>query len=103
ERLVVLGCVDADHEIRSVELPNQSPALTERVALGRSTTGEGFRKPPQHDPVPSEILEAVGLAIGARKREVRSRVADLELSARVLGSGRTGEQTARDERERQQP
>src|SRR5262249_52838027 len=45
ECLVVFGGVDADHEIGDVEVANQFPALTERVALGGSSTGEGFWKP----------------------------------------------------------
>src|SRR5207237_3387623 len=47
ERPVVFRRVDARHEIGDIVLANQFPAPTERVALGGSTTGEGFGKPRQ--------------------------------------------------------
>src|SRR5438552_3318020 len=88
ERLVVRQRIDADHEVRGVELPNHSPALPERVAFSGSTGGERLREPRQRDPSPLEILaEGVGLAVGGLKGEVRGLIADLELGRRCLGSG----------------
>jgi hypothetical protein len=49
ELLVLLRGVDTDREVRDVELPDRFAALTERLALGRSAAGEGFREPGQHD------------------------------------------------------
>ena len=43
--------VHAGREESYVEFANVLAALTERFALRRSATGEGFRKPSQHDPV----------------------------------------------------
>ena len=46
ELLVRLGIVDAGGEIDDVgEGPDVVAALTERLAFGRSTTGERFREP----------------------------------------------------------
>src|SRR4029077_5026624 len=56
KRLVVFEGVDTDHEVRSVVFPDESPALTERVALGRSTTRKRLWEPRQDDPPPTEIL-----------------------------------------------
>jgi len=45
------------------------------------------------------LFKRVGFAVGGRKREVRGRIADLELCA-LLGGSRTAEQPARDQRQR---
>src|SRR5262249_49579862 len=101
ERLVVGQGVDADHEVRRVELPNQSPALTERVAFGRSTGRERLREPRQHDPFALETAQGVGLAVSGLKGEVRRLITDLEFG-RGLGGSRAGDEPARDDGERQQ-
>ena len=49
EFLVGLRVVDADREVGDVELPNRGAALPERLAFGRSSAGEGFRKPCEDD------------------------------------------------------
>ena len=45
---VVLGVVDAGREVGHVVRPDQVAALTERLALGRSATGERLGEPGQH-------------------------------------------------------
>ena len=77
ELRVGLEIVDADREIRGVELPQRRAALTERLALGRSTTGEGFWKPRQYYPMALELRQCVRLAIAAGEGELRSLIADL--------------------------
>ena len=47
--LVFFRRVDTRREVRDVELPDGFAALTERLAFGRSTAGEGFREPGEHD------------------------------------------------------
>ena len=47
--LVLFGRVDARREIGNIELPDRFAALTERLAFGRSATGEGFGEPGEHD------------------------------------------------------
>src|SRR5262245_2241005 len=112
EPLVVFQVVDADHEVRHVELPNHSPALTERVAFGGSTGGEGFREPRQRDPTPLQIAaERIGLAVRARKREVGRLIADFEFDGasrnrawrRRLRRGRGDRERAGRHRDRQRP
>lgn len=49
EFLVGLRVVDADREVGDVVLPDGSAALTERLAFGRSSAGEGFWEPREHD------------------------------------------------------
>src|SRR5262249_40526121 len=59
EGLVVFRRIHADHEIRDVEVPNQFPALTERVAFGCSSTGEGFGKPGEDDRLALQLRQRV--------------------------------------------
>ena len=47
--LVLFGSVDTDREVGDVELPDRFAALTERLTFGRSSAGEGFREPGEHD------------------------------------------------------
>ena len=56
ELLVRLRRVDTDREICDVERPDLIAALTERLALGGSTAGEGFCKPRQHDRLLAPIV-----------------------------------------------
>ena len=67
ELRVGLEIVDADREIRGVELPQRRAALTERLALGRSTTGERFREPGQDDGLAFQRGETVRLPVRTRK------------------------------------
>ena len=62
--LVGLGIVYADGEVGDVELLDQIAALTERLAFGGSTAGEGFREPGQHDRALAFVVgQAVHLAV----------------------------------------
>ena len=77
---VGLGVVDADREVGHLERPNGVAALTERLALDRSTTGEGLGEPGQDDRAAcrgSRRACACGRPIPQRER--RRLVADLEL------------------------
>jgi hypothetical protein len=79
ELLVRLGIVDAGGEIDDVgEGPDVVAALTERLALGRSTTSERFREPREDDRLALVVGQTMGLAIGSRERECRRDVAGLE-------------------------
>ena len=64
EFLVGLGVVDADRVVGDVELTNGIAALTERLALGGSTTGECFREPGEHHGTLALVIgELMGFAI----------------------------------------
>jgi hypothetical protein len=79
ELLVRLGIVDAGGEINDVgEGPDVVAALTERLALGRSTTSERFREPGEDNRLALIVGETVRLAVGARKHERRRDVAGFE-------------------------
>jgi hypothetical protein len=79
ELLVRLGIVDAGGEIDDVsEGPDVVAALTERLALGRSTTGERFREPGDDDRFAFVVGQAMRLAVGSRERERRRDVAGFE-------------------------
>ena len=66
ELLVRLRVVDTDREVGNLELPDCFAALTERFAFGRSSAGEGFRKPGQYYcAFAFEVGKPIGLAIGA--------------------------------------
>jgi len=68
ELLVRLGIVDAGGEIDDVgEGPDVVAALTERLALGRSTTGERFREPGQDDGLAFQRGETVRLPVRTRE------------------------------------
>jgi hypothetical protein len=79
ELLVRLGIVDAGGEIDDVgEGPDVVAALTERLALGRSTTGERFREPGEDDRLALVVGQTMRLAVGTRERERRRDVAGFE-------------------------
>jgi hypothetical protein len=77
ERLIGFRCIDADREMRDVEFSDRIAALTERLALGRSPTGEGFGEPRQHDGLLALVIgQAVGTAVRAGECKGRRRVAN---------------------------
>ena len=79
ELLVRLGIVDAGGEINDVgEGPDVVAALTERLALGRSTTSERFREPGEDDGLALVVGQTMRLAVGSRERERRRDVAGFE-------------------------
>ncbi len=79
ELLVRLGIVDAGGEIDDVgEGPDVGAALTERLALGRSTTGERFREPGDDDRLALVVGQTMRLAVGSLEREGRRDVAGFE-------------------------
>jgi hypothetical protein len=63
ERLVLLGRVEADAEDDGVCLCERWGSITEPLALNRSAGGGGLGIPPQHDPLPLEVLEGHGVAV----------------------------------------
>jgi hypothetical protein len=79
ELLVRLGIVDAGGEIDDVgEGPDVVAALTERLALGRSTTGERLREPGDDDCLALVVGQTMRLAVGSLEREGRRDVAGFE-------------------------
>jgi hypothetical protein len=79
ELLVRLGIIDAGGEIDDVgEGPDVVAALTERPALGRSTTGERFREPGDDDRLALVVGQTMRLAVGSLERERRRNVAGFE-------------------------
>lgn len=70
ERTVGVGCVDARREILDVELPKLRIARPERPAFDRSTAGERFRKPCQHDGrMVAVVDQPVNAAVRPRERK----------------------------------
>jgi hypothetical protein len=66
EFLVGLRVIDADGEVGDVELADRFAALTERLALGRSSAGEGLREPCEHDGALARVVgESMRLAVRA--------------------------------------
>src|SRR5204863_2550308 len=53
-------------------------ALTERVAFGRSTTGERLGEPREDDRLALHVRELVGLPVGPWQREIRGLIARLQ-------------------------
>jgi hypothetical protein len=86
ERCVVFELIRTDHEILEVVFLDDFPALTERATFGRSTTGEGFRKPSQYDGFPLQFRERIGLAIASLEREIRRSISDLQLLSHCCSS-----------------
>ena len=90
ELLVLLGAVGADPEVGHVEVPDLVAALTERLALPRSATGESLGEPGQDDRLLVLVVrERVGLAVGSDQRERRRGGAWPELGG---AGGRADEQ-----------
>ena len=81
---VLFRVIDAGREVSDVELPDGLAALTERLAFGRSTASERFRKPGEHDgALALEVGKSIGLAVRPWKVEGRSRIADLQFGSRL--------------------
>ena len=79
ELLVRLGIVDAGGEVDDVgEGPDVFAALTERLALGRSATGERFGEPGDDDRLALVVGQTMRLAVGSLEREGRRDVAGFE-------------------------
>jgi hypothetical protein len=97
ELLVRLGVVDAGGEVVDVELPDVVAALTERLALGRSTAGKGFREPGEDHRLAAELRELPRLAVRADEREVGSCISHLQLHSRLPGGQRRPGQSDRRE------
>jgi hypothetical protein len=85
EFLVGLGVVKADSIVGDVELPDGLAALTERLAFGGSSAGEGFGKPGEHDGALAFVVgKLVQLAVRSLQTERRSDVAYVQLGTRLL-------------------
>jgi len=83
--------VDTGREIYDVgEGPDVFTALTERLAFGRSTTGERLRKPGKHHGLALVLREAVDLAIGALECERRGGIPGFQLGLQARRRRRTG-------------
>ena len=79
EFLVGVRIVDACREIRDVlERTQIGAALTERLAFGRSTSGECGREPGKHHGLAFVIRQAMNLAVGPLEREVWRAIANLQ-------------------------
>ena len=77
--LVVIEGIDADGKKRDVECANLIAALTERLALCRSTRAVRSGEPGEHDRLLSlKLRQPVGAAIGARQLKIWSRIAGLQ-------------------------
>jgi hypothetical protein len=86
ELLVRLGIVDAGSKVDDIlEGPKVVAALTERLALGGSASGEGLREPGKNDGLALVIRQPMHLAVGALEREVRRSVACLQCRLRLRG------------------
>jgi hypothetical protein len=89
--LVGLGVVYADRVVGDVELSEGLAALTERLALSCSSTGEGFRKPREHDGTVAEVIrQLMGLAVGSRQTEAGRRITNLQLHGGLPPTGDPG-------------
>jgi hypothetical protein len=85
ELLVGLLVVKADCVVGDVELPDAFAALTERLAFGGSSTGEGFGKPGQHDGALAFVVgELVQLAVRSLQTEWGRGIAHVQLGTRLL-------------------
>lgn len=75
-----LEVVAARCEVGDIEFPDLIATLTERLAFGRSASGEGFRIPGHdHGLLALEVGERIGLAIASFQGEIRSVVANREV------------------------
>ena len=79
ELLVCLGVIDARGKRYDVlKRPDTVAALTERLAFGGSSPGEGFGEPGKHDDLALVVRQLVDLAIGALERKLWCPVADFQ-------------------------
>src|SRR5205823_12222943 len=90
ERRVLVERIDADHEISDVVLLDQVAVFRQRLALERAAACVRLRETGQYDCllVP-KIRDLVRLAVGRLQREVRYRIADLQLRGRGHVSDRS--------------
>ena len=79
--LVFIEGIDAHGKKRYVECANLVAALTERLALRRSTSAERSREPGEHDRLLATVLrQPVSPAVGNPQLEIRSDIAGLQRS-----------------------
>ena len=89
EFFVRLRGVATSGKISDVELADFLAARTERLAFSRSAPGKGFGKPGEHNRLFAfEVGELVGLAVAARKGEIRGWIAGLQ-GIRCVGGNRS--------------
>ena len=108
KRLVSLFSVNriaTCRKIGHVKFADFRAALTERLAFGRSATGEGFGEPRQDDRLLSFVIgELVRFAVAPWQFEVRRGIAGFQRFARGCGScaaAQQGSQTNADAHGRQ--
>src|SRR5262249_43925179 len=90
---ILLQGIDADHKIRDLVLLDHIPMLGQRLAFNGAATRVRLGEPRQHDRLfPLEVRQRVGLTVRGLELEIRSGIADLQVS------GPHGERTASQER-----
>ena len=82
--------ITTGREVSDVKFPQLLAVRTERLALSCSATGECLGIPGNHHGLfASEFRELVRFAITALQREIRSRIADLQVRRVQNSSGKT--------------
>jgi len=88
--LGAFGRITTGREVSDVKFPQLLAVRTERLALSCSATGECLGIPGNHHGLfASEFRELVRFAITALQREIRSRIADFQVSSIQNSSGKT--------------
>ena len=84
------GRITTGREVSDVKFPQLLAVRTERLALGRSATGKRLGVPGDHHGLfASEFRELVCFAVTALQCEIRSRIADLQVSCAQNTGGKT--------------
>ena len=88
--LGAFGRITTGREVSDVKFPQLLAVRTERLALGRSTTGERLGIPGDHHGLfASECRELVCFAVTALQGEIRSGIADLEVRRAKKGRNKS--------------
>ena len=88
--LGAFGRITTGREVSDVKFPQLLAVRTERLALSCSATGECLGIPGNHHGLfASELRELVRFAITSLQREIRSRIADFQVSSIQNSSGKT--------------
>lgn len=75
ELLVGVRCVATGGKVDGLEILETLAARTERLALGRSASGKGFRKPGDNDRFFSfKVSKLIGFSVAALELEIRRRI-----------------------------
>ena len=88
--LGAFGRITTGREVSDVKFSQLLAVRTERLALGRSATGKRLGVPGDHHGLfASEFRELVCFAVTALQCEIRSRIANLQVSCAQNSGGKT--------------